>query len=91
MRCSGCSDCRALAQLVAGKKNLLMLDEPTNNLDPPSRTAIAEALAGWPGSMILVSHDIEFVEALAPQRVLMMPDGTLDYWSDDLLELVALA
>jgi ABC-type multidrug transport system ATPase subunit len=67
----------ALAQLVAGKKNLLMLDEPTNNLDPPSRTAIAEALAGWPGSMILVSHDIEFVEALAPQRVLMMPDGTL--------------
>jgi ATPase subunit of ABC transporter with duplicated ATPase domains len=81
----------ALAQLVAGKKNLLMLDEPTNNLDPPSRTAIAEALAGWPGSMILVSHDIEFVEALAPQRVLMMPDGTLDYWSDELLELVALA
>ena len=76
---------------MAGKKNLLMLDEPTNNLDPPSRTAIAEALAGWPGSMILVSHDIEFVEALAPQRVLMMPDGTLDYWSDDLLELVALA
>ena len=81
----------ALAQLVAGRKNLLMLDEPTNNLDPPSRTAIAEALAGWPGSMILVSHDIEFVEALAPQRVLMMPDGTMDYWSDDLLELVALA
>jgi ATPase subunit of ABC transporter with duplicated ATPase domains len=81
----------ALAQLVAGRKNLLMLDEPTNNLDPPSRTAIAEALAGWPGSMILVSHDIEFVGALAPQRVLMMPDGTLDYWSDDLLELVALA
>ncbi len=81
----------ALAQLVAGRKNLLMLDEPTNNLDPPSRTAIAEALAGWPGSMILVSHDIEFVEALAPHRVLMMPDGTIDYWSDDLLELVALA
>ena len=81
----------ALAQLVAGRKNLLLLDEPTNNLDPPSRTAIAEALAGWPGAMVLVSHDIEFVEALAPQRVLMMPDGTLDYWSDDLLELVALA
>jgi ATPase subunit of ABC transporter with duplicated ATPase domains len=81
----------ALAQLVAGRKNLLMLDEPTNNLDPPSRSAIAEALADWPGSMILVSHDIEFVEALAPQRVLMMPDGTLDYWSDELLDLVALA
>jgi ATPase subunit of ABC transporter with duplicated ATPase domains len=81
----------ALAQLVAGRKNLLLLDEPTNNLDPPSRTAIAEALASWPGSMILVSHDPEFVEALAPQRVLMMPDGALDFWSDDLLDLVELA
>jgi ATPase subunit of ABC transporter with duplicated ATPase domains len=81
----------ALAQLVAGRKNLLLLDEPTNNLDPPSRTAIAEALADWPGSMILVSHDVEFVDALAPQKVLLMPDGTLDYWSADLLELVELA
>jgi ATPase subunit of ABC transporter with duplicated ATPase domains len=81
----------ALAQLVAGKKNLLLLDEPTNNLDPPSRTAIATALQGWPGAMILVSHDAEFVEELAPERVLMMPDGTLDFWADDYLELVELA
>jgi hypothetical protein len=41
--------------------------------------------------MILVSHDPEFVHALQPDRVLFMPDGTLDYWSDDLLELVSLA
>jgi ATPase subunit of ABC transporter with duplicated ATPase domains len=81
----------ALAQLVAGSNNLLLLDEPTNNLDPPSRTAIASALAGWPGAMILVSHDTEFVEALAPHRVLLMPDATIDYWSEDLLDLVALA
>jgi ATPase subunit of ABC transporter with duplicated ATPase domains len=81
----------ALAQLVAGRKNLLLLDEPTNNLDPPSRAAIAEALQGWPGAMVIVSHDTEFVEALAPQRVLLMPDGELDLWDDDLLELVALA
>jgi ATPase subunit of ABC transporter with duplicated ATPase domains len=81
----------ALAQLVAGRRNLILLDEPTNNLDPPSRTAIGGALAAWRGTMVLVSHDVEFVETLAPQRVLMMPDGTLDYWSDDLLELVALA
>ena len=39
----------ALAQLVAGRKNLLLLDEPTNNLDPPSRTAIADGLAGLAG------------------------------------------
>jgi ABC-type glutathione transport system ATPase component len=40
---------------------------------------------------VLVSHDMEFVEALAPDRVLMMPEGELDYWSTELLDLVALA
>ncbi len=81
----------ALAQLVAGKHNLLLLDEPTNNLDPPSRDAIGRALRVWPGAIILVSHDAEFVASLEPQRVLLMPDGDLDYWSDDLLDLVALS
>jgi ATPase subunit of ABC transporter with duplicated ATPase domains len=69
----------------------LLLDEPTNNLDPPSRTAIAEALSGWSGAMVLVSHDPEFVRALQPHRVLMMPEGQIDHWSDDLLDLVSLA
>jgi ATPase subunit of ABC transporter with duplicated ATPase domains len=81
----------ALAQLVVGKHNLLLLDEPTNNLDPPSLEAIGDALAGWKGAMVVVSHDARFVERLAPQRVLMMPDGTLDYWSDDLIDLVEMA
>jgi ATPase subunit of ABC transporter with duplicated ATPase domains len=81
----------ALAQLVAGRHNLLLLDEPTNNLDPPSRDAIAAALSEWDGAMVLVSHDREFVEALVPDRVLLMPDGDLDFWSEDLLALVALA
>jgi ATPase subunit of ABC transporter with duplicated ATPase domains len=81
----------SLAQLVAGRHNLLLLDEPTNNLDPPSRTAIAHALAGWPGAMIIVSHDPEFVAELEPQRVLLMPEGTLDYWDDEFLGLVSLA
>jgi ATPase subunit of ABC transporter with duplicated ATPase domains len=81
----------ALAQLVAGRKNFLLLDEPTNNLDPPSRTAIAEALQDWPGAMVIVSHDPGFVEALAPGRVLMMPEGDLDFWDEELLDLVSLA
>jgi len=81
----------ALTQLVAGRRNLLLLDEPTNNLDPPSRAAVAGALAGWKGSMVLVSHDAEFVKALAPQRVLTMPEGAVDFWSDDLLDLVGLS
>jgi ATPase subunit of ABC transporter with duplicated ATPase domains len=81
----------ALAQLVAGRHNLLLLDEPTNNLDPPSREAIGRALASWPGAMVLVSHDTGFVSELAPDEVLLMPDGTLDVWSDDLLDLVSMA
>jgi ATPase subunit of ABC transporter with duplicated ATPase domains len=81
----------ALAQLVAGHHNLLLLDEPTNNLDPPSRSAIGTALSSWPGSIVLVSHDVEFVGALAPDFALLLPDGTLDYWSNDLLDLVPLA
>ena len=81
----------ALAQLVGGRHNLLLLDEPTNNLDPMSRTATGDALAEWPGSMIVVSHDVEFVRALSPDRVLLMPEGQLDHWSDEVLELVSLA
>ena len=80
-----------LAHLVAGRHNLLLLDEPTNNLDPPSRSAIGTALSSWPGSIVLVSHDAEFVDALAPHLALLLPEGTLDYWNNDLLDLVPLA
>jgi ATPase subunit of ABC transporter with duplicated ATPase domains len=81
----------ALAQLVAGRHNVLLLDEPTNNLDPASRTATGEALAAWPGTMVVVSHDTEFVRSLAPDRSLLMPDATLDYFDEDMLSLVELA
>ena len=81
----------ALAQLVGGRHNLLLLDEPTNNLDPGSRTAVADSLSSWGGTLIVVSHDAEFVEALAPDRALLMPDGNIDHWHDDFLELVTLA
>ncbi len=81
----------ALAMLVAGRHNLLLLDEPTNNLDPPSRRAVGAALRDWTGAMVLVSHDAEFVVELAPDRVLLMPDGVVDHWSDDLVDLVELA
>ena len=81
----------ALAQLVAGRRNLLLLDEPTNNLDPPSREAVAIALSSWKGTMLIVSHDAGFVRDLAPDRALIMPEGDLDHWSDELLDLVELA
>jgi ATPase subunit of ABC transporter with duplicated ATPase domains len=81
----------ALAMLMVGRNNLLLLDEPTNNLDPPSREAVADALSTWKGSIVFVSHDPEFVEQLAPTKVLLMPDGQVDYFNDDWLELVTLA
>ena len=81
----------ALAMLMVGRNNLLLLDEPTNNLDPPSRQAVADALTGWKGSIVFVSHDPEFVEQLAPTKVLLMPDGEVDYFSEDWLDLVTLA
>ncbi len=81
----------ALAMLMVGRNNLLLLDEPTNNLDPPSRTAVADALKGWPGSIIFVSHDTEFVTELEPTKVLLMPDGDVDYFNDEWLDLVSLA
>ena len=81
----------ALAMLMVGRNNLLLLDEPTNNLDPPSRRSVADALIGWKGSLVFVSHDVEFVERLAPTKVLLMPDGQVDYFNEDWLELVSLA
>ncbi|MEY4365564.1 MAG: hypothetical protein RLZZ305_908 [Actinomycetota bacterium] len=81
----------ALAMLMTGRNNVLLLDEPTNNLDPQSRDAVAGALEGWKGSIIMVSHDTEFVRRLSPTKVLLMPDGQVDYFGDDWLELVSLA
>ena len=81
----------ALGILVAGRHNLLLLDEPTNNLDPGSRRAVAEGLRDWPGSIVLVSHDADFVKDLEPDKVLLMPEGQLDHWSSDYLDLVELA
>jgi len=81
----------AVAQLVAGRHNLLLLDEPTNNLDPPSREAIGQALAGWPGTMVVVSHDAAFVSEIAADDALLLPEGTFQRWSDDLIDLVSLA
>ena len=81
----------ALALLVVSSANVLLLDEPTNNLDPASREEILRALATFAGAVVLVTHDEGAVEALAPDRVLLLPDGDEDLWSEAYLELVTLA
>lgn len=81
----------ALARLVVSSANVLLLDEPTNNLDPASREEILAALRQFAGAVVLVSHDAGAVQALRPERVLIMPEGTEDHWADDYLELIELA
>ncbi len=81
----------ALALLVVSGANVLLLDEPTNNLDPASREEILSALHHYRGAIVLVTHDEGAVEALAPERVILLPDGVEDTWSEDLSDLVALA
>ncbi|GAB7070724.1 ABC-F family ATP-binding cassette domain-containing protein [Mycobacterium hodleri] len=81
----------ALAGLVASTANVLLLDEPTNNLDPASREQVLDALRSYQGAVVLVTHDPGAAEALDPQRVVLLPDGTEDYWSDDYRDLIELA
>jgi ATPase subunit of ABC transporter with duplicated ATPase domains len=65
----------ALAKMVLDGPNLLMLDEPTSHLDVLSRTIIGQALGHYSGTIIAVTHDIEFVRVLQPDTLLLMPEG----------------
>jgi ATPase subunit of ABC transporter with duplicated ATPase domains len=81
----------ALATLVVSSANVLMLDEPTNNLDPASRAEILGALRTYAGAVVLVTHDEGAVDALAPERLILLPDGVEDLWNEEYADLVALA
>jgi len=81
----------ALALLVVSGANVLLLDEPTNNLDPASRDEILAALRRYQGAIVLVTHDEGAVDALSPERVILLPDGVEDTWNEGLADLVTLA
>ncbi|HJC84494.1 MAG TPA: ATP-binding cassette domain-containing protein [Candidatus Corynebacterium faecigallinarum] len=81
----------ALATLVSSRANVLLLDEPTNNLDPQSREQVLNALRTYTGAVVLVTHDPGAVRALEPERVIVLPDGDEDLWSDAYMEIVELA
>ena len=72
-----------IARALAQQAPVLLLDEPTNNLDPASREEILAALRRYEGAVVLVSHDEGAVEALNPERVVMLPDGIEDHWSQE--------
>jgi ATPase subunit of ABC transporter with duplicated ATPase domains len=81
----------ALAMLVVSSANVLLLDEPTNNLDPASRAEVLSAIRSYRGAVVLVTHDEGAVDALDPDRVLLLPDGVEDLWNPEYAELITLA
>ncbi|MFE5937301.1 ABC-F family ATP-binding cassette domain-containing protein [Streptomyces sp. NPDC056470] len=81
----------ALAGLVHSGANVLLLDEPTNNLDPASRDQVLAAVGTYPGAIVMVTHDEGAIDALRPDRVLLLPDGDEGLWSEEYRDLVALA
>ncbi len=64
-----------LARILASGPNLLFLDEPTNHLDLPTCEALEQALAAFPGTLVVVSHDRRFLEAVT-NRVILVSGGT---------------
>ena len=57
-----------------------MLDEPTNHLDPDTQKVIGEFFKTYKGTMIVVSHNPEFVDYLGVSRILTLPEGKIDYY-----------
>ena len=76
----------ALCQVMLKRANLLLLDEPTNHLDPETQELIGENFKDYEGSIILVSHNPSFVEAIGIDRMLILPQGKITNYSKELLE-----
>ncbi len=69
----------ALARLLVAEPDILLLDEPTNHLDVDSVAWLEKQLAAWPGALLFVSHDRDFIDAVA-DRVVELAEGTsLEY------------
>ncbi len=75
----------ALLKVILTGSNLLLLDEPTNHLDPETQKIIASKLNTYEGTIILVSHNKEFVNQIGIDRVLVLPSGKIMNYSDEVL------
>ncbi len=80
----------ALAKLFAGRHNVLLLDEPTTYLDPDSQKILLESLKEYKGTVILVSHEPEFVRKLGIDKVLLMPEEKYSYFKEEYIGLVGI-
>jgi ATPase subunit of ABC transporter with duplicated ATPase domains len=78
----------SIACLTGKDNNLLILDEPTTYLDVMSQRIILEALKEYKGTMIIVSHEPEFMKELKPTKAYFFPEHSMKYWDDELLDKV---
>ncbi|WP_298714145.1 ABC-F family ATP-binding cassette domain-containing protein [Micrococcus sp. 2A] len=64
-----------LLRLLVGEPNVLMLDEPTNDLDTDTLAAVEDVLDGWPGTLVVVSHDRYLLERVTDHQIALLGDG----------------
>lgn len=80
----------ALSKIFAQRYNVLLLDEPTTYLDPQSQKILLEALREYIGTVILVSHEPEFVKNLGIDKVLLMPEEKFGNFKDEYINIVGI-
>jgi len=66
-------------KLMLQTPNIMVMDEPTNHLDMESIESLNMALEQYPGTLIFVSHDREFVSSLATRIIELTPTGVVDF------------
>lgn len=75
----------ALAKIALSGANTLLLDEPTNHLDPMTQLIIADTFKDYEGTMLVVSHNLEFVDNLGIERMLLLPSGRIMHYDKNVV------
>ena len=75
----------ALAKISLSGANTLLLDEPTNHLDPMTQLIISDTFKNYEGTMLVVSHNLDFVDNLNINRMLLLPSGRITYFDRDIV------
>ena len=76
----------ALCKILLQRANLVILDEPTNHFDPETQKIIGDNFRDYSGTLMMVSHNPDFVEQVGVTRMLILPDGIIKNYSHELLE-----
>ncbi|MBP5485367.1 MAG: ABC-F family ATP-binding cassette domain-containing protein [Alphaproteobacteria bacterium] len=75
-----------LCKLCLSGANTLLLDEPTNHLDVATKKVMAESLHDYGGTLLIVSHDLDFLRYLGVERMLMLPSGRLQFFDEKIVK-----